>query len=163
TNRVELSTTADSYGILRPKITFEVGSYTWAALEKARIVATTLLKNAGCEEVEPVKLDESYNTAAHIMGTCRMGHDPATSVVTSGVYRSKGAQPDGDSIRFYPTDSADWDKIRGPHKVRANAHGGAQLRLDGIDALETHYSPRNGGVGITHQPLDLAQGAASEL
>jgi hypothetical protein len=27
--------------------------------------------------------------------------------------------------------------------VRANAHGGVQLRLDAIDALETHYTPRS--------------------
>ena len=45
--------------------------------------------------------------------------------------------------------------------MRTNAGGGAQLRLDGIDALETHYSPRGGGP--LHQPIDLAHQARDEL
>jgi hypothetical protein len=42
-----------------------------------------------------------------------------------------------------------------------NAHGGAQLRLDAIDALETHYAPAGGHQ--LHQPLELAHAAAAEL
>jgi len=58
-----------------------------------------------------------------------------------GEFRVVGASPDGDSIRFYPTDPNVWDDVR--ISVRANAHGGVQLRLDAIDALETHYTPRS--------------------
>ena len=73
----------------------------------------------------------------------------------AGGFRITGAQPDGDSIRFTPDDPPKWDLITGPNKVKRNASGAAQLRLDAIDALETHYgSPR------THQPLDLAHAAA---
>lgn len=43
----------------------------------------------------------------------------------------------------------------------ARATGGAKIRLDGVDALETHYSPR-GSVPL-HQPLALAHQAADEL
>jgi len=68
-----------------------------------------------------------------------------------------GAQPDGDSIRFTPDDPAQWDLITGT-RVKRNASGAAQLRLDAIDALETHY-----GTPRTHQPLDLAHAAAAEL
>jgi endonuclease YncB( thermonuclease family) len=70
-------------------------------------------------------------------------------------------EPDGDSIRFVPADRADWEKVPGVHRVRVNTSGGAQLRLDGIDALETHYAPRGGHT--LHQPLGLAHQAAAEL
>jgi endonuclease YncB( thermonuclease family) len=76
----------------------------------------------------------------------------------AGSFRIKGAQPDGDSVRFTPDDPAQWDLVKGPNRVKRNASGAAQLRLDAIDALETHYgSPR------THQPLALAHQAAEEL
>jgi endonuclease YncB( thermonuclease family) len=45
--------------------------------------------------------------------------------------------------------------------VRTNATGAAQLRMDAIDAPETHYTPRGGHV--LHQPLDLGHAAAAEL
>jgi hypothetical protein len=62
-----------------------------------------------------------------------------------------------DSIRFTPDDPAQWDLIKGS-QVKRNASGSSQLRLDAIDALETHY-----GTPRTHQPLDLAHSAADEL
>jgi endonuclease YncB( thermonuclease family) len=78
--------------------------------------------------------------------------------VIAGTFTVLGAQPDGDSVRFTPDDPAQWDLIGGPNRVKRNASGAAQLRLDAIDALETHYgSPR------THQPLGLAHAAAEEL
>ena len=72
----------------------------------------------------------------------------------AGSFRITGAQPDGDSIRFTPDDPAKWDLITGPNRVKRNASGSAQLRLDAIDALETHY-----GTPRTHQPLELAHAA----
>ena len=79
----------------------------------------------------------------------------------AGTYRILNTEPDGDSIRFYPDDAAAWAQVPGPNAVRTNAGGGAQLRLDGIDALETHYSPRGGGP--LHQPIELAHQARDEL
>src|SRR4051794_10876454 len=79
----------------------------------------------------------------------------------AGTYAVVGTEPDGDSIRFVPTNPPDWAKVGGRHRVRVNAHGGAQLRLDGIDALETHYAPRGGH--RLHQPLGFARAAGSEL
>lgn len=76
----------------------------------------------------------------------------------AGSFRVTGAQPDGDSFRFTPEDPAKWDLITGPNNVKRNASGAAQLRLDAIDALETHYGNRR-----THQPLGLAHAAADEL
>ncbi|MBC8120645.1 MAG: nuclease [Gemmatimonadaceae bacterium] len=79
-----------------------------------------------------------------------------------GTFRIVGASPDGDSIRFYPDEPQLWNRL--PNRVRTNATGGAQLRLDAIDALETHYRPRPGGsIGEQHQPLQYAEAATAEL
>jgi endonuclease YncB( thermonuclease family) len=64
-------------------------------------------------------------------------------------------------VRFLPTDPAGWDQVPGATAVRRNASGAAQLRLDAIDALETHYTPVGGH--MLHQPLELAHAAAAEL
>lgn len=78
-----------------------------------------------------------------------------------GTYKVIGAAPDGDSMKFYPKREQDWKLIGNPNPVRANQSGGAQLRLDGVDALETHYAPPGGGaIGSVHQPLGLAHAAA---
>jgi endonuclease YncB( thermonuclease family) len=79
----------------------------------------------------------------------------------AGTYRIVDTEPDGDTIRFYPDDPAHWSGVPGTHKVRTNAGGGAQLRLDGIDALETHYAPPGGM--REHQPLEFAHPARDEL
>ncbi|MBP2330932.1 endonuclease YncB(thermonuclease family) [Kibdelosporangium banguiense] len=81
-------------------------------------------------------------------------------LVIEGTYRISGTRPDGDSVRFYPHDVLDWGKVEGVHKVQRNKGGGAQLRLDGIDALETHFLTR---VGETRQPPRFANAAAGEL
>ena len=79
----------------------------------------------------------------------------------AGTYRILATEPDGDSIRFYADDAEQWKLVPGQHAVQTNAGGGAQLRLDGIDALETHYGAR--GAVPLHQPLELAHKAADEL
>ena len=76
-----------------------------------------------------------------------------------GSYTVLGASPDGDSVRFTPTDPQAWTNAR--IVARVNATGGAQLRLDAIDALETHYSPPGGA--RWHQPAALAGAAADRL
>lgn len=84
-----------------------------------------------------------------------------TMLMIAGTYRVLGAAPDGDSVRFYPTDPDQWDLLRdGGHQVRRNAAGGAQLRLDGIDATETHFSA---GRVHTHQPLAPGHAAGVAL
>jgi hypothetical protein len=79
----------------------------------------------------------------------------------AGTFPIKGTEPDGDSVRFRPIDTADWAKVPGTHKVRTNATGAAQLRADAIDALETHYTPQGGHT--LHQPPELGHAAAAEL
>jgi len=73
------------------------------------------------------------------------------SLIT-GEFRVLGTQPDGDSVRSYPGDPQAWATTR--IRARVNLTGGVQLRLDAVDALETHYTPPKGG-GRLHQPVQL--------
>ncbi len=77
-----------------------------------------------------------------------------------GTFQLVGASPDGDSVRFYPDDPEATKKAG--LKVRLNSRGGMQLRLDAIDALETHYQARGTG-GMWHQPPEFADAAAAGL
>jgi hypothetical protein len=72
-----------------------------------------------------------------------------------GTYHVVGYSPDGDSIRFRAADAALWAKLSGP-PANVNARGHAQLRLDAIDTLETHFQN-------VHQPLGLATAALEFL
>src|SRR5438270_13736731 len=80
-----------------------------------------------------------------------------------GQFRIVSTSPDGDSIRFYPNSGSGWKRLGSGHKVRTNHSGGAQLRLDGIDALETHYQPQRSHLPQQHQPLELGRAAAAEV
>lgn len=72
-----------------------------------------------------------------------------------GTFHVKGYCPDGDSIRFEALDQSSWRKLCGP-PAEVNARGCVQLRMEAIDALETHFS------GF-HQPLKLARKATNFL
>lgn len=65
-----------------------------------------------------------------------------------------GKSPDGDSIRFIPRSPALLRSLEGGSRVDPSSDGSVQLRLDGIDAPETHYN------GLA-QPL--AEPARAEL
>jgi len=78
-----------------------------------------------------------------------------------GQYRIVHSEPDGDSVHFF-ADNA--EAFTGLHlAVHLGAGGSAQLRLDAIDALETHYTPATHGARTLHQPLDLAHAAGERL
>lgn len=72
-----------------------------------------------------------------------------------GTFHVKGYCPDGDSIRFKALDPNIWRKLYGP-PAGLNGSGHAQLRMEAIDALETHFC------GF-HQPLKLARKATNFL
>jgi glucose dehydrogenase len=80
-NRVELSAETDPLGIPRPKITYKVHNYTEEALKQAYQVSKQLFRAMKAEHVgeDEFKTDD-WNTAAHPMGTCRMGTNSADSV-----------------------------------------------------------------------------------
>jgi hypothetical protein len=71
-----------------------------------------------------------------------------------GTYHVQGYEPDGDSVRFGADNEQHWQKLAGT--VQLNARGHAQLRLEGIDTLETHFKGE-------HQPMGLAQKALDFL
>ncbi len=66
-------------------------------------------------------------------------------VLISGIYHSQGFSPDGDSVRFRAADPAGWEHLnRAPGnttRVKLNALGMAQLRLEAIDALARSGEP----------------------
>src|SRR5262245_43591398 len=78
-----------------------------------------------------------------------------------GEYRIRHSEPDGDSVHFYPDDPDAFDTLN--LAAHVNGSGGVQLRLDAIDALETHYTPRVRGSFLQHQPLGLAHAAGARL
>lgn len=80
--------------------------------------------------------------------------------VIKGAFRVVGFSPDGDSIRFAPDDVELVNTL--PNGVGTVLPGkSVQLRLECIDALETHFmagSPR-----LTHQPMGPAMAAREKL
>jgi hypothetical protein len=102
-----------------------------------------------------------------------------------GTFHVVGYSPDGDSLMFKANNRARWDKLSTDHSETLQAkldqeQGALQLRLQGIDALETHYTPprlptppdlksrqRDDQVqpspGAHQQPAALAKLAAGEL
>ncbi|HXI17643.1 MAG TPA: GMC family oxidoreductase, partial [Chloroflexota bacterium] len=72
-------TLVDSHGIPAPKITYTLSENSRRALEFGVDRATQLLEAAGAHTVlrDPLVRDSGW----HLMGTARMGDDPATSVV----------------------------------------------------------------------------------
>jgi len=71
--------------------------------------------------------------------------------VISGTFHIDGYTPDGDSLHFQAHNADNWGKLGG-QAVKLNPRGQAQLRLEGIDALEMNFEGR-------HQPLKYAQAA----
>lgn len=75
--------------------------------------------------------------------------------VIAGKFHCVNYSPDGDTIRFAPNDLSELALLQGvPAKV--NARGHTSVRVEAIDALETHYGGR-------HQPLALANEARNAL
>lgn len=79
-NRVELSMTKDALGLPRPKITFTPPSYSLKGLAQAVRSLADIFRLVNATEVD-LGAKDSYDGAGHIMGTCRMGTDPGSSVV----------------------------------------------------------------------------------
>jgi glucose dehydrogenase len=81
-NRVTLAAdTLDDLGIPHPKLETGLDEYNIRAFEVARRVMGTVFSALGAVETRFSSDPASYSGAGHIMGTCRMGRDPATSVV----------------------------------------------------------------------------------
>ena len=85
-NKVTLGDKLDPLGIPRPQIAFKLDDYSVKAFVYAQTVLKQILQELKATEIKPdfpkfPNLD--FNTAGHPMGTCRMGSNPANSVVDS--------------------------------------------------------------------------------
>ncbi len=58
-----------------------------------------------------------------------------------GEYFVRNSSPDGDSIKFKANDSRVWSSVPG-RSIRPNAQDWVQLRVEAVDALETHFKSR---------------------
>jgi choline dehydrogenase-like flavoprotein len=70
----------DAFGQPAPRVTYGLGAYELRTRDRAVRVMTGLLDAMGAADVQ-VSPPEEFIPCAHQMGTCRMGDDPATSVV----------------------------------------------------------------------------------
>lgn len=78
-NRIDLDPALkDHYGVPRPRIRYAYDDYTQAGLEAARAAHNEIFGHVGTSEINH---DKRVQSAQHIMGTLRMGKDPALSVV----------------------------------------------------------------------------------
>lgn len=80
-NRVTLSDQLDSLGVPKPKIEFKVSDYNYEGFKRARRLINEAFDKLNVSERKFNGDEFSYSGAGHIMGTCRMGHDPSLSVV----------------------------------------------------------------------------------
>ncbi len=75
--------------------------------------------------------------------------------VIAGTFHVKGFEPDGDSIRFQAINPANWDFFNWPTELDKIGKK-KQLRVESIDAMETHYAGY-------HQPRPFAIAALESL
>jgi choline dehydrogenase-like flavoprotein len=80
-NRVMVSDKVDGLNVPRPKIHFELDDYNRRAFEVGRQVIWTIFQALKATEMKFASDPNAFSSANHIMGTCRMGNDPKTSVV----------------------------------------------------------------------------------
>ena len=82
-NRVTLSNEKDVIGLPRPQLHMTVEDYSIKAFAHARGVISVVFNKLGAVETKFMESPRDYTGAGHIIGTCKMGNDPSTSVVDS--------------------------------------------------------------------------------
>jgi len=81
-NRIAQASVKDENGIPFPLMHFRPDDYSRAGYLYAETVMKRIFDSIGYEDAAKFEADEStFSGAGHIMGTCRMGSDPRTSVV----------------------------------------------------------------------------------
>ncbi|MFM8614192.1 MAG: GMC family oxidoreductase [Alphaproteobacteria bacterium] len=81
-NRVTLDPALkDSHGIPAPKIDYTISDNTARMMEHGIARATEVLEAAGARNIYTSR--SLLNSPGHLLGTCRMGHDPERSVVNA--------------------------------------------------------------------------------
>lgn len=83
-------------------------------------------------------------------------------ILIKGTFHILGKEPDGDSVRFKAANKNLWKKLTTEggkpvtKDITSKADGTVQLRIESIDALETHYKGK-------HQRMDLAMPATLKI
>jgi hypothetical protein len=80
-NRIVLSDKVDDLGIPRPRIQYKVDDYTLKALDEGFRVSKEIFRAMDVQLEHETFDRKDWVTAAHPMGTCRMGADKTNSVV----------------------------------------------------------------------------------
>ena len=83
-SQVTLSNDIDGFGIRKPQIAYRLDDYTRKGMEYVHKIIKLIFAKIGANEEEWEFSDlttGTYSGSGHIMGTCRMGSDPASSVV----------------------------------------------------------------------------------
>lgn len=84
-------------------------------------------------------------------------------IVIKGTFHAVGYRPDGDSVKFKAKNKSLWSKLTtndgGKANIILNKKDMVQLRIEAIDALETHYIAG----GMLHQPQDMAHQSRANL
>ncbi|MEV0368810.1 nuclease [Streptomyces sp. NPDC050636] len=82
-------------------------------------------------------------------------------LIKGSFHLSGRTRPDGDTVAFIPDYVGEWKLVRGCHKPEPAKDGHVDVRLEGIDALETHYK---GNYGTEErQPRKFADAATDTL
>gem|GEM_PF-834201 len=76
-------------------------------------------------------------------------------IVAHGTLTIIGRQPDGDSIRFIPDKLETLQNLPHASRLRPSKDGSVQLRIDGIDAPETHFEGQAQPQGIAAREVFL--------
>ncbi|TVL91626.1 nuclease [Streptomyces sp. SAJ15] len=83
-------------------------------------------------------------------------------LIKGSFHLSGRSKPDGDTIPFAPDYVGEWKLVQGCRKPVPGANGTVGVRLEGVDALETHYEGPYGGEEV-RQPGRFPHAAANEL
>ncbi|MEU1229941.1 nuclease [Streptomyces sp. NPDC005828] len=82
-------------------------------------------------------------------------------LIKGSFHLSGHTAPDGDTVPFIPDYVGEWKLVRGCEKPQPERDGHVDIRLEGIDALETHYTGNYGDE--ERQPAKFGDEATNAL